>query len=130
MANEVPLFTVTFVAGEDLSGKQFHGVKLDGSNENEVLAADSANEDIVGILQNKPASGEEATVMISGRSKFHANGATSIGEYLTVAGSDGDFTSTSYASASSGNFLLGEVVEATGGADELGSVMLGDSLVK
>lgn len=129
MARETPFHTLTFVAGEDLSGKQYYAVKQ-GSNEKEVVAADTANEDVIGVLQNKPASGEEAEVLIAGRTKYVGNGATTQGEYLVVAGADGDFTSTTYADASSGDFLLGEVIEAVGSADEIGSAMVGDTLVK
>lgn len=129
MATEVPFNQLTFVAAEDLSSKQFHAVRF-ASTELEVEACDSANEDAVGILQNNPASGEEATVMIAGRSKFNANGGTTAGEYGAVAGADGDLTSTTYAAASGGDFLLGQIVEGTGSDDEIGSILIGDRLVK
>ena len=66
---------ITLIAGADLSAKQFYAVKLD-SNGAAVVAGDG--EDAVGILQNKPASGQAATVRVVGISKFVAGGAISL----------------------------------------------------
>lgn len=71
---------ITKVAGADLSTHQFKAVKLD-TNGNVVLSG--VGELAIGILQNKPANGQPATVRISGVSKMIAGGA--IGAGVAVA---------------------------------------------
>lgn len=66
MANEKTIFTETFIAGESLATNQYHGVKLNGNRTVDLIDADT---DVpVGILLNEPGDGEEALVMIIGRS--------------------------------------------------------------
>ena len=122
---------ITLIAGADLSAKQFYAVKLD-SNGAAVLAGDG--EDAVGILQNKPASGQAANVRIVGISKFVAGGAISLPNRVTsdangkakaaVAGR----TNTSDAGASTdpliGSFVLGRLLEASGAANQVVSVLI------
>ncbi|MFA4971871.1 MAG: hypothetical protein WC683_04610 [bacterium] len=66
MASEQPLFEITCIAGADLRLNQYHAVKLSG-NHTVVLCGDG--EKPVGILQNKPNTGEWANVMVEGKSK-------------------------------------------------------------
>ena len=64
MAFEVPILNIPgFLAGEDLSAKQFHFVYLDGSD---VLVVDDAALAPVGVLQNKPTEGQIAEIMAIG----------------------------------------------------------------
>ena len=97
MAFEQPGFKITLVAGGDLSAKQFHFVKLNSSGQAVICAAIT---DIpVGILQNKPTSGQEAEIMVNGISKLVADGTIDEGNLIgtsndgqgdaIVAGSDG-----------------------------------------
>lgn len=79
MAAETPLFQLTYVAGADLSGAQFHFVKF-GATEDEVVLCDAVTDDPIGVLQNNPAEGEEATVMHAGRSKVVAGSALTYGD--------------------------------------------------
>jgi len=55
--------TRSFVAGEDLSAKQFKFVTLE--SDGQVDVADSAGENCIGILLNAPTAGAAATVAIS-----------------------------------------------------------------
>jgi hypothetical protein len=59
-------------AGADLTGKQFHAVVVNSSGN---AAAAAANALAVGILQNKPTTGQPATICYDGVSKA-AIGAT------------------------------------------------------
>ena len=73
------VWSESFVAGEDLSDKQFYAVKIDPAVDGQVVIADSDTVGI-GILQNNPKAGQEANVMILGMTKAiasaaHANGA-------------------------------------------------------
>jgi hypothetical protein len=73
---------------------QYKVMGMDGDVAGTVAAA-------AGILQNKPKSGEEASVAYLGMSKYRAGGAVSQGDELTVA-SSGWITS-----ASSGDRTVG-----------------------
>ncbi len=72
MATENSILRLSFEAAEDLSDYQYHFVCLH-STEGKVRLPDSASERPIGILQNAPASGEEASVMVLGVSKLVAN---------------------------------------------------------
>lgn len=72
---------ISAVAGADLSGSQYCGVKLNSSGKAVVAGA---GEFAVGILQNKPASGQTAQVATVGAiSKALAGGSIAAG--ATVA---------------------------------------------
>ena len=58
---------VTFTAGEDLTGKQYHAVKLDSSNENEILLSGAGDESI-GILCSEGIQGSDVSVVNGGGS--------------------------------------------------------------
>lgn len=72
--------TISAPAAADLSAKQFYAVKIDSNGRAAVAAA---GEFAVGILQNKPASGQAATVAYGGTSKAVAGGNITAG--MTVA---------------------------------------------
>ena len=78
MANPVskPVLDWTFTAGEDLSGKQFCFVEL--ATDGDVEACDAITDVPVGILQNKPKSGEQALVRVIGVSKLKINGTSAL----------------------------------------------------
>lgn len=119
MAYEINNYSVraTFVAGADLSTKQYTFVKLNSSGE--VIAAAAATDIPIGVLQNNPTSGAEASVTIVGGTKIVAGAAISegalvgtsstgkavalvagtdttkyvVGTLLTESGADGDIVS-------------------------------------
>jgi hypothetical protein len=72
MSFEQPGFKTTFVAGGDLRTKQFHFVKLNNAGQVVIVAA--ITDVPVGILQNKPNTGEDAEIMCDGISKLVADG--------------------------------------------------------
>lgn len=71
---------ITLTAAADLSAKQYYAVKLDTDNK---AALCGANEKALGILQNKPASGEQAVVRIEGITLCKVAEAVAFGNYLT-----------------------------------------------
>ena len=119
MAYEINNYSVraSFVAGADLSTKQYTFVKLNSSGE--VIAAAAATDIPIGVLQNNPTSGAEASVTIVGGTKIVAGAAISegalvgtsstgkavalvagtdttkyvVGTLLTESGADGDIVS-------------------------------------
>lgn len=72
--------TVSLPAAADLSAKQFYAIKVDSNGK---AAVAGAGEFCAGILQNKPGSGQAATVAYGGISKALAGGNITAG--MTVA---------------------------------------------
>ena len=70
-----PFRDETYVAAEDLSALQFHQVDLTTST---TVSASDANDKSIGILQNAPASGEQAVVRTAGESFCMVDGTTDI----------------------------------------------------
>jgi len=77
--------TLTLNAGADLSSSQYYLTKLD-TNGNTVLA--TADAVVIGSLQNKPKSGEAATIAIGETVKVVAGGTVAIGDSI-VANANG-----------------------------------------
>lgn len=63
---------VTFIAGESLTTKQYYFVKL--SADNTVVLCSGATDVPIGVLQNKPASGQTARVRMLGISRVVSSG--------------------------------------------------------
>lgn len=76
---------ITVVAGGDLSAKQFHAVKVNSSGQ--VVAAGDGEAGI-GFVQNKPTSGQAATVRVAGVTKAAAGGTVTAGQKI-AANADG-----------------------------------------
>ena len=91
--------SVPVVAGADLSAAQYRAVVAAGT-----IAAN--NTDALGILQNKPENGEDATVAYNGRIKFTAGGAVTAGAAVKVT------TSGYCVTLSSGDLGCGKALDA------------------
>ena len=74
---------ITLVAGEDLSAKQYYFVKINTSGQ-AVLCA-GATDKPIGVLQNDPASGEEAVITVVGGSKVVASASIDEGVLIGTA---------------------------------------------
>jgi hypothetical protein len=117
-----PVLDFSFVAAEDLSDYQYHFVVID--SDGKVALMDAVGEIPIGVLQNKPASGEEANVRILGISKVVANGAIDEGAYVNA-----EFVSVTdcgKAAAETTTYVTisGICVGASGAEDDLCSVLL------
>lgn len=74
---------VTLVAGADLSAKQFYFVKM--SADNTCVLCSAATDAPIGVLQNNPISGAEATVVVAGGTKIVASAAIAAGVKIGTA---------------------------------------------
>lgn len=92
-------YSIPVVATEDLSSAQYHACDIDGT-----LA--QVGDTAIGLLQNKPESGEDGELTFGGRSRFRAGGAVTIGARLTCAAS-GWVTA-----AGSGDAIVGRALAA------------------
>ena len=100
----------TGVAGESLLTKKYYIVQLDASGNIEV--AEGATDLIVGVLQNKPDTGEAAVVRFGGTSKVVCGGTVNIGDWLTSDGSG-----KAIATTTDGNITIGRALYAGGDGD-------------
>ncbi len=75
----------TFTASADLSSSQYYFVKMSGDNTVTVCAA--VTDKPIGVLQNKPESGDQAIVRVFGVSKVSADATLAAGN---VAGTSAD----------------------------------------
>lgn len=80
LVSDVPL-----IAGESLTTKQYYFVKL--SADNTVVLVTGAGDTPIGVLQNKPASGQTARVRIAGISRIVSSGNIAYGSNI---GTDGN----------------------------------------
>lgn len=63
---------ITLVAAADLSAAQYKFVKLDSNGKAAAIAA--ATDLPIGVLQNAPAAGEEAEILVAGGTKIKLGG--------------------------------------------------------
>ena len=109
-------------AGADLSAKQFHIVKIASTAGQVVLNGTSVFAgNVVGVLMNKPASGEEAEVAIDGICKLIVATSTLvagdvIGCNTTSKGTDGGTTDN--------GSRLGKALEAAAAVNDIISILL------
>lgn len=83
MAYEISNYAVkvSLVAGGDLSSSQYKFVKLNSSGQ--VIAVAAATDRPIGVLQNNPASGGVAEVLISGGTKLVLGGTVTEGAIVS-----------------------------------------------
>jgi hypothetical protein len=70
-------------AGADLSAKQYRFVKVDTAVDDQVVGTTAATDEIVGVLQNDPTSGQAAAIRTVGISKLLLGGTVTRGDRLT-----------------------------------------------
>lgn len=116
MATEVPGYSVSVPAGADLSTSQYKFVKLNTSGQAIAIAA--ITDTPLGILQNKPLSGEMATVLVYGISKAQADVALTAADPVATS-IDGQASNTG-ASAR----RVGQVIKGAAAAGNLATVLI------
>lgn len=118
MAYEQPGLKITLIAAADLSAKQYCFVNADTTAAGSKAALPSAGGRAVGVLQNKPASGEAAEICVDGISKcLVGTGGVTAGDTVQALAT-GDITT-----ATTGDYALG-IALATGAAGVLVPVLL------
>ena len=121
MAWEVPgLMLPGFTASADLSAKQYYAVKISGAGTVTVCAA--VTDVPIGILQNAPASGEAAQVMVNGISKVNSDAGLTRGSLIGTA-ADGQLAAYA-AGTDTTKYIIGQVLVASGNAGELATAAI------
>lgn len=110
MSQSIRDFERSGVAGEAMTDKQYYIVQLDATGKIEV--AEGATDLIVGVLQNKPASGAAALYRFAGTSKVKAGGTIAIGDWVTT-----DSSGKAVATTTDGNIVIGRYIGTAAAAD-------------
>jgi hypothetical protein len=121
MAFEIPgRMDGTRPAGADLSAaaNQHKFVKLNSSGQ--VVLCSAATDKPYGVLQNRPAAGQAAAVMIDGISKVQADANLTVGDKV---GTSADGQAAAYVPGTdTTKYIVGEVLTDNGAAGELVSI--------
>ena len=122
MAYEIPVLKVTFTAAADLSAaaNQYKFVKLTASNT--VNVCDGATDKPIGVLQNTPASGGAADVMIIGISKVQGDADLSVGN-LVGTSADGQADAKTPGTDTT-EYVVGQVIEDNAAAGGYATVAI------
>lgn len=113
-------FKITLEAGADLSAKQYFFVKLD--NNGKAVSCSAATDKPVGVLQNKPTSGQAAEIVVVGLTKVSSDAALTIGALIGTS-ADGQADAKTPGTDTT-EFVVGTVLTTTGAADVIGSVLV------
>ena len=112
MAHSVPTGAVeaTWTSEWDLSTKQYR-IVLQGSADNKVICASAAGDQCLGVVCNKPESGQAARVRHAGIGKVVAGAAVTRGDLLRA-------NATAFAVTGNSGFVLGwAMASATSGSN-------------
>lgn len=120
MAVEIPILCKSFPAGADLSALQFTFVKLNTSGQ--IIACSAATDRPIGVLQDKPKSGQAGYVMIIGETKVQADAALTIGTLIGTS-SDGQ-ADAKVPGTDTTEYVCGTVSVAAGAAAGLASAII------
>lgn len=109
-----------FTAAADLSGKQFHFVKLSGAGQ--VTACSAATDVPVGVLQNKPTAGQAAEVVVVGVTKVSSDAALARGDLIGTS-ADGQ-ADKKVPGTDTTEYVVGQVITASGAAGGLATALV------
>ena len=111
---------ITLPAGADLSTKQYYFVKVNSSG-NAVLCA-AATDAPIGVLQNNPISGAEASIVVVGGTKLVAGAAIAAG--IKIGTDSAGKADAKVAGTDTTEYTVGQVLLASGAdADVLTAVI-------
>lgn len=109
---------LTFAAAVDLSGAQYHIMRISDNNESVNIASLDTHSSMVGVLQNKPAAvGRHATVAYEGKGKVVAGAAVNSLGFMTCNGSGRAVLATS------GDMCCGRFLETAAGDGSVASAL-------
>jgi hypothetical protein len=106
---------ITLVAGEDLSSAQYKFVKINSSGQ--AVACSGATDKPVGVLQNSPASGGEASITVVGGTKVVAG--ASIDEGVLIGTSSTGKADAKVPGTDTTEYVVGQVILAAGADGEI-----------
>jgi hypothetical protein len=122
MAYEISNYSlrITLKAAADLSSYQYCFVKLDSNGNAAVCTA--VTDKPIGVLQNQPISGKEASIVVEGGTKLKASAAINIGASLgTTTGA----TAVTYAQGTdTSKYIVGTALTAAGAASDIISAVV------
>jgi len=117
MAFSENMQTISLVAGEDLSSSQYYFVAVDTSGQ-AVLTGDDGNP--IGVVQNKPESGQAATIAIAGVTKLYIGTESGLGAGYNV----GCDSNSAGKVSDTGSFRMGVALEDPTADGDIVSVLL------
>jgi hypothetical protein len=117
MAYSENMIAISLVAGEDLSSSQYYFVSVNTSGQ-AVLTGDDGNP--VGVVQNKPESGQVATVCIYGVTKLYIGTESGLGAGYNV----GCDSNSAGKVSDTGSFRMGVALEDPTADGDIVSVLL------
>jgi len=117
MAYSENMIAISLVAGEDLSSSQYYFVSVNTSGQ-AVLTGDDGNP--VGVVQNKPESGQVATVCIYGVTKLYIGTESGLGAGYNV----GCDSNSAGKVSDTGSFRMGVALEDPTSDGDIVSVLL------
>ena len=117
MAFSENMQTISLVAGEDLSSSQYYFVAVDTSGQ-AVLTGDDGNP--IGVVQNKPESGQAATICVYGVTKLYIGTESGLGAGYNV----GCDSNSAGKVSDTGSFRMGVTLEDPTAVGDIVSVLL------
>ena len=111
---------ITLTAGADLSAKQFYFVKISGSGTCDVCSG--ATDKPVGVLQNKPTSGQAAEIVVLGVTKVSSDAALTAGNLIGTS-ADGQADAKTPGTDTT-EYIVGQMVTTTGAAGVIGTAIV------
>jgi len=111
---------ITLEAAADLSSSQYLFLKTDANGKVNVCTA--ITDRPIGVLQNKPASGEAATVMVVGCTKIVTDAA--LDEHNIIGPAADSKANKKIPGTDSNEYMSGTMLTATGGAGEIGTAVI------
>lgn len=119
MAFEMPVFTFSLEAGADLSAKQYYFVKLSSGK---AAVCSAATDKPIGVLQNKPTSGQTAEIMALGISKVSGDADLSADDLIGTS-ADGQADAKTVGTDTT-EYVVGRVLEDNGAAGGLVTALI------
>lgn len=82
MSQQTGVLDITFKAAGDLDDKQYYIVKMSAADTIDLAGANTDH--AIGVLQNKPKTGEAAVIRVLGTTKYvsHGGSAVSVGNLI------------------------------------------------
>lgn len=111
---------ITLTASADLSAKQFYFVKVSGSGTVDVCSG--ATDKPVGVLQNKPTSGQAAEIVVIGVTKVSSDAALTAGNLIGTSG-DGQADAKTPGTDTT-EYIVGQMLTTTGAAGVIGTALV------
>jgi hypothetical protein len=109
---------LTFQAASDLRAQQYRIVRHSAAGQVDIASGAVTQNAVAGILLNSPRAGEAASVGFWGESQVYAGAAVAHGALVAPDGTGRAVT------ANSGDWTLGQALEAAGAAGELIRVLV------